>query len=471
MGVTPDAPRPDHRRWRLDGSYRRPAGGDVVIAGSPLTLFRLSPAGRVVIEALERGHPLPSPSAGLTDRLVATGAIHPVAAQDPVDPRRLTVVVPAFGEQPIYRPTRCRCVAVDDASPVPLVVSDPLVTLHRRDRNGGPAAARNVGLADVTTPYVAFVDSDVTVHDDDLLRLATHLDDPAVALVAPRVTALASSGAPGRGALVRFEQRHSPLDMGSEPARIAPATRVSYVPAAVLVCRTDAIREIGGFDESLRYGEDVDLVWRLVAAGWRCRYEPAVAAGHRTRTTMPAWLAQRYRYGTSAAPLAQRHPGALAPVRMSGWSAAAWAPVVMGLPLVGVTIAAASSAMLVRRLPQVPPRESLRIAGLGNLFAGRQLACSLTRTWWPLAVGGALVSRRMRRVLLAAAFVPAALDWRRDRPPLDLVRSLALRLLDDVAYGAGVWRGAIRHRRVDVLLPAFSPWPPRERARDISRAE
>ena len=44
--------------FRLDGSYRR--YDRVVIAGSPLRLFRLSPAGQRVVEAIEQKQPLPS---------------------------------------------------------------------------------------------------------------------------------------------------------------------------------------------------------------------------------------------------------------------------------------------------------------------------------------------------------------------------------------------------------------------------
>ena len=35
----------------------------------------------------------------------------------------------------------------------------------------------------------------------------------------------------------------------------AAGTRVSYVPAAAIVVRTDALRAIGGFDECLRHNE------------------------------------------------------------------------------------------------------------------------------------------------------------------------------------------------------------------------
>ena len=416
------------------------------------------------MEAIEHDDTPPSGHEPLTDRLLDAGAIHPVVDLVPVDPALLTVVVPTLDTTPHLRPVRCRTIVVDDASAVPVQVDGAHVV--RLPRNGGPGAARNTGLAEVNTPYVAFVDSDVDISEDDLLVLAAPLDDPRVALVAPRVL-----GRPnGTGTLARYEQMRSPLDLGPAPARVAPTTRVAYVPAAVLVCRTEAVRAVGGFDTALRYGEDVDLVWRLHEAGRRCRYEPAVHARHDTRRTLGAWLTQRYRYGTSAAPLAARHPGALAPVRMSGWSAAAWIPTLCGLPVVGALVAAGTTVALVRKLRTVPASECVRLAGLGHLYAGRLLAGTLTRAWWPLAVVAALCSRRARRTLLVAAAITVATSWRDDRPddrpddggaPLDPVRYTALRLADDAAYGAGVWAGSLAARRLDALLPSFEAWPPR----------
>ena len=206
-----------------------------------------------------------------------------------------------------------------------------MIELHRLAVNVGPGGARNAGLALVHTEFVAFIDTDVDIDETALAPLLAHFDDPRVALVAPRIRP-----AQAAGCLAAYERRHSPLDRGVEPGRIAPTTRVSFVPAAVIVCRTAAVRDIGGFDASLRFGEDVDLVWRLVAAGHRCRYEPSVVAGHQVRPTMGSWWRQRVGYGSSAAPLARRHPGALAPFRMSGWSAAGWASVAAGFPVAGM---------------------------------------------------------------------------------------------------------------------------------------
>ena len=462
MGVTP--PRP--LRVRLDPTWRRPtappADGKVVIAGSPLRLFRLSTGGAHVIALAEAGEVPDTPSIRqLVDRFIDAGALHPLPDGGPFTAADVTVVLPAHGGLPLAVGSPAlaglRTIVVDDASPHPLVAPEG-VTVLRRPVNGGPGAARNDGLADVATSLVAFVDADVTLPDGWLVPLLAHFADDRVALVAPRV---ASATGPG-GGLDAYEERHSPLDLGPDPARIAAGTRVSYVPAAALVCRTSALRALDGFDAAMRLGEDVDLVWRLGAAGHRCRYEPAVVVLHEPRSAVGAMLRQRFGYGRSAASLAARHPGALAPARMSGWSALVWGLLVLRRPFLAVGVAAGTTIALVRKLHDVPPVEAVRLAGRGHLAAGRQLARAVTRVWWPVAVVAALCSRRLRAPVLAAFATEAvarSIEQRSVRPLLDAPLALA----DDAAYGAGVWAGVVAERQPGPLLPEFSGWPSRQR--------
>ena len=206
-------------RYRLDSSWRRPAGGNVVVAGSPLRLFRLSTGGAQVAAMVEVGE-APDTAAvhQMLDRFVEAGALHPQHPTAPFRPAQVTIVVPAFGplqaslvEQLARHPGPV--VVVDDAGPAPFGNDAPTdrVQLVRHERNRGPAAARNTGLALVTTPLVAFLDTDVTPDGDWLLPLLTHFADERVALVAPRVM-----GAPGDTRLHEYEQRHSSLDLGDE---------------------------------------------------------------------------------------------------------------------------------------------------------------------------------------------------------------------------------------------------------------
>jgi mycofactocin system glycosyltransferase len=422
-------------RYRLDGSVQR--FGRVIVGGSPLKLFRVTDAGAALVERIAAGEAVP-PS-GLVRSLTEAGAVHPEPSGGPFTAADVTIVVPCRhlpGEPPPRLPFGA--LVVDDGSPDPLTGATV-----RLPENRGPAAARNAGAAMVTTPLVAFVDADVSLPAGWLGPLLPHFTDERVGLVAPRVRTPA-----GQGSIARYERDRSPLDLGPEPARVRGGTRVSYVPAAAIVCRVDALHEIHGFDEGLRFGEDVDLVWRLDEAGWRCRYEPASEVLHDPRSTWGGWLRQRVGYGSSAAPLARRHRGALAPIRMSGWSVAAWVLAVAGRPVSGMVVGAGSAAALIRKLPDVPPRAAFRLAATGNLHAGDQISNAIRRVWWPLLALAAIRSRTARRALLAAALAA--------RHPL--------RLADDVAYSVGVWRGMAAERTLAPLMPEISSWPGRQPA-------
>lgn len=419
------------RRYRLDDDAQR--FDRVLIGGSPLKLFRLTEAGSKVLDRIQRGEALASSS--LIDSLLDAGAIHPI----PNQPSRfiesdVTVVVPTLGPATHAPP---HATIVDDGSQPP--VPDATIRLAT---NRGPAAARNAGLAQVTTQLVAFVDSDVVVDAGWVDRLLPHFDDERVALVAPRV-----ASEPRQSAIAAYEETHSPLDLGHRAGRVKAGSRIGYVPAAAIVCRVDALRELGGFDEALRFGEDVDLVWRLDGAGWRVRYEPAAVVRHEPRRDWRSWLQQRVDYGSSAAPLARRHPGSLAPLRLSGWSVAMWALGIYVNPIVGATVGAGSAGALINKLRDVPPRSAFRLAWRGNLHAGRQLGEAVRRAWWPLLLVASLTSRRSRRALLLAAIAA--------RHPI--------RLADDIAYSVGVWRGVFEERTVAPLVPDISSWPGNQR--------
>lgn len=453
-----------------DPGLRRIDEGRILVGGSPLRIIRLSDAGAAVVDAWLAGATLADVKSprGLARRLLDAGMLHPVVTPA-AEPPPVTVVVPSFDDAPsldrllptIGAPT----VVVDDASrdgaAIEWVAARHGARYVRCDENGGPGGARMRGLAEVATELVVFVDTDIVLPDGWWTRLAPHFDDPAVVAVAPRV-----ASRPGASLRERYEAVHSPLDLGATPAAVGPRRHVAYVPSAVLAARVAAIGAVDGFAPEMRVGEDVDLVWRLVDAGGVVRYAPEVVAHHEPRASWPALLRQRARYGGSAVDLAQRHGPVVAPARCSRWSAAAWGATALGHPVVGAAAAAGSTAALVPKLQGVPaaPREAVRLAAWGHLHAGLGLARAVGRVWWPLAVPLAVGSRRVRRALAVSLVAPAALEWARGARPADPVRSVGLRVLDDAAYGAGLWASAIRARDGRALLPELSEWPGQRRA-------
>jgi len=449
-------------RYQIDSSWwrRSNAEGDTVVAGSPLKVFRFSLAARSLLEAVENKSEVSSSSASTVQRLLDAGAVHPVldSMTRELQPNDVTVVIPVHNgsiEQLSMLVTKVssayKVLIIDDGSSpaLPEIAGTQVI---RRDTAGGPAVARNTAIEHITTTITFFLDADTSLVDESWINLLAHFSDLSTGVVAPRI-----ASEPGTTLLHRYEASESPLDLGSEPARIRKNSRVSYVPTAALMIRTDLLREHRGFDESLRYGEDVDLVWRLLEADVVCRYEPAVTVHHSPRASLlDAWK-QRVSYGSAAAPLDQRHRGAATPLRINRWSAGAWGTLASGYPLIGLIIGAASTVALERKISSQPDSRqlALRLAGRGNIHAGRVIAQAMTRTWWPIALLLSLCSRRARRVTCAAIVLPSLMSWFTKKPKVDPVSYCALKLADDVAYGTGVWKGVIATRDLGALTPKF----------------
>ena len=449
-------------RYQIDSSWWRRANtdGDTVVAGSPLKIFRFSSAARSVLEAIEKRDEISVAATNTLHRLIDAGAIHPIleSIKTSLQPSDVTVVIPVHNEDVLRLNALISKISaahevllIDDGSTIPLADINGARVI-RREVADGPAAARNTAVDLVTTSITFFLDADTSLADDSWTKLLAHFEDSSVGVVAPRI-----ASEPGTTLLHRYEASESPLDLGSEPARIRKNSRVSYVPTAALMIRTDLLREHRGFDESLRYGEDVDLVWRLLEADVVCRYEPAVTVHHSPRASLlDAWK-QRVSYGSAAAPLDQRHRGAATPLRINRWSAGAWGTLASGYPLIGLIIGAASTVALERKISSQPDSRqlALRLAGRGNIHAGRMIAQAMTRTWWPIALLLSLCSRRARRVTCAAIVLPSLMSWFTKKPKVDPVSYCALKLADDVAYGTGVWKGVIATRDLGALTPKF----------------
>jgi mycofactocin system glycosyltransferase len=334
------------------------------------------------------------------------------------------------------------------------------IEIVRHDHSRGPAGARNTGLARCRTDYVAFLDADVLPRRGWLEALLGHFCDPTVAVAAPRIVALQDCGSP----VARYEAVRSALDLGEWEAPVRPYGPVPYVPSAAIVCRRSAVLAVGGFDEALHSGEDVDLCWRLVESGQRLRYEPVAQVAHDHRTQMRRWLSRRAFYGGSAAPLALRHPDKIAPLIIPLFSLLAWLSVATGSAagaLAGVLFAGlhARKVAVTLRGTDVSTREAAALGARGLVAGALQLCAATCRPYWPVALGAAVLSRRCRRAVAVAAVVDAVHGWVTRRKPAEpgaeigALGYMTLKRLDDLAYGAGLWAGVVRERTLQPLRP------------------
>lgn len=491
----PDRSLPPDFRLDLDPGLRRPRPG-VLVGGTPVRVLKLTGAGARLIDGWAEGAPV-GPGAGaraLATRLVDAGLAHPRPAG--AGPRLTPAIVVPVRDDPDGVAAVLESLAAT-AADAPVVVvddgSDPPVDLRaapvdlwsapgwtqagsgpehrvdcqvvRRSSPGGPAAARNTGWrASGPAGVVVFVDAGCELTAGWLDALLAHFADDGLAAVAPRVSSRPAPGTPA--GLAAYEAGRSPLDMGPTGGPVRPGAMVPYVPSAVLAVRVTALEEAGGFDERLRFGEDVDLVWRLAGAGWRVRYDPAVTATHPARSTRRRWLRQRFDYGRSAAPLAARHGRAAAPLVVSPWSVAVWGSVATGRLAPALVLAAGSAATLARRAgpDRATALELGRLALIGHARAGAPLAGAFRRAWLPPGLAVAVLARRFgdRRArlasglaLAAAVVAPGVTDWRSRRPGVGPLRWTAWCLADDLAYQCGVWAGVLQAGSGEALLPRW----------------
>jgi mycofactocin glycosyltransferase len=440
-----------------------------LLGGSPTRILRLAPAAQDML-ADGRLKVSDAVSAELARTLLDATVAHPRPAGGPSH-HDVTVIIPvrdnACGLRRLVAALRgLHIVIVDDGSSMPIrhedfVGAHPDIEVLRHAQSRGPAAARNTGLAACKTGYVAFLDSDVVPRRGWLEALLGHFCDPTVALVAPRIVGLAQTD----HLVGRYEAVRSSLDLGQREAPVLPYTSVSYVPSAAIICRTATLRDVDGFDETLRSGEDVDLCWRLVEAGARLRYEPIAQVAHDHRTELRDWVKRKAFYGGSAAPLSVRHPDKIAPLMISGWALTAWILMALGSSfgyLASLLVAGITGRRVAKSMQGTETQtwDVVTVAARSLWSAALQLASAICRHYWPVALVAAMLFRSCRRVVVVAAIVDGVVDWanRRkaadeDARPIGLLTYLVLKRIDDLAYGLGLWYGVLRERNVGPLKP------------------
>jgi glycosyltransferase involved in cell wall biosynthesis len=194
----------------------------------------------------------------------------------------ISVVVPAWNVAPYIDealasvsaqagPIR-EILAVDDGSTdgtsarlAALASREPRLRLLRSER-GGPAGARNLGLAAATQPLVAFLDGDdlwpAGRIERQLRRLAAD-DRPEIV----------------SGLVQRF-RRPAPGFPGPEDSIGPPAPHVNL---GACLFRRAVFDRIGRLDDGLRQSEDVDLMFRVREAGLRLAIMREVTLLYRIR--------------------------------------------------------------------------------------------------------------------------------------------------------------------------------------------
>jgi glycosyltransferase involved in cell wall biosynthesis len=197
----------------------------------------------------------------------------------------------------------------------------------------GAAAAINAGIRAARFPLIAQVDQDVVLKPGWLRALAAELDDAAVGAAQgcyvsdPRATLCA---------------RAMSLDLAQRYAAIEGCD-TDHVCTGNSLYRADALRRIGLFDESLGYGYDNDVSYRLTEAGYQLRLCRAAKSLHRWREGLGGYLVQQYGFGYGRIDLVAKYPARFAGDAVSP-APMMWHPLALSLGLAFLMLAALAAA-------------------------------------------------------------------------------------------------------------------------------
>jgi glycosyltransferase involved in cell wall biosynthesis len=236
----------------------------------------------------------------------------------------------------------------------------------------GAAAAVNAGIAAATYPLIAQVDQDVVLEPGWMVALAAEFAAGNVAAAQGCYVHQSTQPLVARVMALDLEQRYGRLTTGE----------TDQVCTGNTIYRADALRDVGCLDDTLGYGYDNDLSYRLRAAGYRLRFSSRARSVHYWRAGVMDYWRQQYGFGYGRLDVIVRHRARWRGDRVSPFGMMLHAPVTLAALVLGV-IGSASAVGHQTILALWTGAALLSVLAAERLAAGARTATRF-RNWTPL---------------------------------------------------------------------------------------
>jgi len=163
----------------------------------------------------------------------------------------------------------------------------PQVRIIEHEGNKGLGVARNTALKNITTEFVANIDSDCVAEPDWLERLMDNMLEGKIAGVGSMLIESNRETVPDYWRVIHMKQHWGAL----------PIRNPQWLYGHSAVFRRSALMAVGGYLDKYRTNyEDLDISRRLRAAGFDLVYEPKAKVYHLRKDTAYTVIRTRWRW-------------------------------------------------------------------------------------------------------------------------------------------------------------------------------
>ena len=148
---------------------------------------------------------------------------------------------------------------------------------------------RNVGIKNAKGDIIAFIDSDCIPHKKWLVELTNPIRKEKENIVAGRVK------------LNDEKNIHN-----IEHEKLLTQKYINECPTMNVAINKSLYKSIGNYDESFRFGSDVDFSWRAIKAGYKIRFNPKAVISHDLGDSKNE-IRRMYDYGKARTTLYMKH--------------------------------------------------------------------------------------------------------------------------------------------------------------------
>lgn len=360
-----------------------------------------------------------------------------------------------------YPADRMEVIVVDDASDdnTREVVSTFPVRLIALEKQEGASSCRNIAARQARGEILAFLDSDCLADPFWLNELIPAFNDRANGAAGGIVDSFFNE----KG-LDRYEKVKSSLNMGLRSRSTRDGNRFFYLPSCNLLVRKAPFLELGGFNEDLTVGEDVDLCWRLQDRGHHFEYRPVGRVYHRHRNKMRQFGLRRFDYGTSEPLLQQTHSSRVKEIMMPPSGVLFWCLMLLAvaarwMPLLGIggliLLSDALSRFYKLNKKNFPINFSTTFiaAFRGYLVLFYYWASFVSRYYLVFVPFLFLLTPTLGAIVLAMHLLTGVGEYCIKKPLLSLPSFILYFTIEQLSYQLGVWWGCFKRFYFGPVVP------------------